>query len=131
MYPSSAAGHRANVYIVGGRKFNHTEGKWSYLKGAFRYNARLRRWWRLPDVHGPTADSCMIFHDDTLYLIGGAKDLSGTYSDTVELITYGLQAATVTIPPNLPFGVAAASAIPVTDCITFGSRHWMTNRWKK
>lgn len=54
-----------------------------------------------------------------IYLIGGAKDLSGSYSNTVELINYGTQSSRVTMSPSLPVGVAVTSAIPVTDSITF------------
>lgn len=71
-YPASAAGDRANMYIVGGRRYNHTTGDWDFLKGAYRFNARARRWWKLPDLERATADACLIFHDSTLYLIAGA-----------------------------------------------------------
>ena len=54
-------------------RYDHAAGKWSYLTGAYRYNTRLRRWWRLPSVEVPTADACLAFHDDTLYLIGGSR----------------------------------------------------------
>ena len=35
-------------------RYNATTGDWDFLKGAYRFNARARRWWRLPDLERPT-----------------------------------------------------------------------------
>lgn len=82
------------------------------------------RFWHTVTTHEGASTFCMLAIARSLltggiYLIGGAHDLSGSYSNTVEQISYGMHSNLITTSPALKKSVAITSAIPVTEDITF------------